>query len=149
MLAGRCACGLAGLPTACPACGGSAGAAPDKPCPICLAAGVFRFDLSCWNYSRLHFVGGRPTAETPMADRTVMWARGYGLDTLAWSAGSGFDEWWAAHGRSWRRSSARVWPVQQPLPQAIQTPQSPLTWPALNTRSSNVCTTRGAVHRQP
>lgn len=85
---------LAGLPTACPGCGGSAGAAPDKPCPICLAAGVFRFDLSCWNYSRLHFVGGRPTAETPMADRTVMWARGYGLDTLAWSAGSGFDEWW-------------------------------------------------------
>lgn len=85
---------LADLPTVCPACGGMA--QPEgKPCKVCLATQTFRFDLSCWNYSRLHFLGGRPTAETSMTDRHVIWSRGYGLDTLAWAAASGFDDWWA------------------------------------------------------
>lgn len=83
---------LAGLPTACPACSGERS---ETPCVVCLSTGVFRFDLSCWNYSRLHFVGGRQTTEVSMSDRVVLWARGYGLDTLAWADGSGFGEWWA------------------------------------------------------
>jgi hypothetical protein len=77
-----------------------------KPCKVCLATQTFRFDLSCWNYSRLHFLGGRPTAETSMADRQVIWSRGYGLDTLAWAAASGFDDWWAEARRQLHRASS-------------------------------------------
>lgn len=82
---------LADLPTICPAC---EGAGETGICPSCLSSGVFRFDLTCWNYSRLHFLGGRPTADIPMTSRQVRWAKGYALDTAAWLEGSGFSTWW-------------------------------------------------------
>jgi len=99
---------LAELPVACPTCGGeNAG----KACPSCKASGIFSFDLSCWNFSRLHFLGGKPyesadgagaaggegsADRADLGDRTVQWAKGFALDTEAWLKGSGFNDHWAA-----------------------------------------------------
>ena len=92
---------LAELPVECPTCGGENGG---KGCPSCKASGIFSFDLSCWNFSRLHFLGGKPyeaeegddsEGRPPLGDRTVQWAKGFALDTEAWLKGSGFNEYWA------------------------------------------------------
>ena len=95
---------LAELPVECLTCGGeNAG----KGCASCKASGIFSFDLSCWNFSRLHFLGGKPyespsdgdapdgAARPSLGDRTVQWAKGFALDTEAWLKGSGFNDHWA------------------------------------------------------
>lgn len=87
---------LASLPGECPTCLGTAsgfeGSDAKTLCPSCLGDGRFRFDLSCWNYSRLHFVGGRKSTSVSMEGREVRWGRGYGIDCSAWLEGSGFGE---------------------------------------------------------
>lgn len=91
---------LAELPVECPTCGGESGG---KGCPSCKASGIFSFDLSCWNFSRLHFLGGKPyevgdadgVDRADLGDRTVQWAKGFAIDTEAWLKGSGFNEYWA------------------------------------------------------
>ncbi len=93
--------GLGGLPEACPACSPRAKTAPPRAhhqaaCSACRGSGVFRFDLSCWNPSRLHFLGGLRSTDQSRLGRDVRWGKGFAVDCQAWLAGSGWPEFWAA-----------------------------------------------------
>lgn len=89
---------LGGLPRECPGCGGSGtdGSGGTGACVGCDGTGDFSFDLTCWNYSRLHFLGGRRSEDVPMLGREVRWARGLALDVNAWLDGSEWSVFWEA-----------------------------------------------------
>lgn len=108
---------LFGMPTACRSCGGSGeGLAADTPCASCKGSGTFRFDLSCWNLSRLHYVGSRPRGQDLAPDHQLPergawaelfhapWADGHPLDAQLWLRASGFPEWIAPHEAEFRAS---------------------------------------------
>lgn len=69
---------------------------PLSTCKACRGSGLFSFDLSCWNYSRLHFLGGLRTADQSLVGREVRVGKGFALDSEAWLVGSGWPEFWAA-----------------------------------------------------
>lgn len=108
---------LFGMPTACRSCGGSGeGLAADTPCASCKGSGTFRFDLSCWNLSRLHFVGSRPRPQDLAPDHQLPergawaelfhapWSDGHPLDAQLWLRASGFLDWLAPHEAEFRAS---------------------------------------------
>ena len=69
---------------------------PPPTCKSCRGSSLFSFDLSCWNYSRLHFLGGLRTADQSLVGREVRVGKGFALDSEAWLLGSGWPEFWAA-----------------------------------------------------
>ena len=92
---------LGGLPRECPDCvgrgaGGSGAALVGGACAGCSGTGDFSFDLTCWNYSRLHFLGGRRSADVSMLGREVRWSKGLAVDVEAWLAGSEWSSFWDA-----------------------------------------------------
>lgn len=69
---------------------------PAYKCKACRGSGLFTFDLSCWNYSRLHFLGGLRTADQSVIGRDVAWGKGFAVNSEAWLEGSGWGAFWSA-----------------------------------------------------
>lgn len=69
---------------------------PAYRCKACRGSGLFTFDLSCWNYSRLHFLGGLRTADQSLIGRDVSWGKGFAVNSEAWLEGSGWGAFWSA-----------------------------------------------------
>jgi len=69
---------------------------PGYKCKACRGSGLFTFDLSCWNYSRLHFLGGLRTADQSLIGRDVAWGKGFAVNSEAWLEGSGWGSFWSA-----------------------------------------------------
>jgi len=69
---------------------------PAYKCKACRGSGLFTFDLSCWNYSRLHFLGGLRTADQSTIGRDVAWGKGFAVNSEAWLAGTGWGSFWSA-----------------------------------------------------
>jgi len=99
---------MGGLPVECDVCKGLASApaeathgppqnnGPAYKCKVCRGSGLFTFDLSCWNYSRLHFLGGLRTADQSAIGRDVAWGKGFAVNSEAWLEGSGWSAFWSA-----------------------------------------------------
>ena len=100
---------MGGLPVECGVCKGLVSAPaeathgpphnkgePAYKCKVCRGSGLFTFDLSCWNYSRLHFLGGLRTADQSLIGRDVAWGKGFAVNSEAWLEGSGWSAFWSA-----------------------------------------------------
>ncbi len=100
---------MGGLPVECGVCKGKpveeapathgpphSASLPGYRCKACRGSGLFTFDLSCWNYSRLHFLGGLRTADQSTIGRDVAWGKGFAVNSEAWLEGSGWGSFWSA-----------------------------------------------------